>query len=158
MLGVERAWFSKHLISIGVESPRRGPRSAWDADGFIAWRQGVLTNIVVPAETPVEEVEEEATNDRTPVEENVVCLKHVGADCAKEVQEVCKKLLEEVGITPIDICEDKPICTNPYHYMPVIPTYGEMSFKNIYSDDALATIKALLCNTKVDLTVSWEAV
>lgn len=54
--------------------------------------------------------------------------------------------------------KSKTICTNPYHIMPVIPKSGTMSFEHDNADDALNTIRALLSNAKVNLTVSWEAV
>lgn len=44
------------------------------------------------------------------------------------------------------------------HFMPVIPKKGNMSFEYNYADDALATIKCLLSNAKVNLTISWECV
>ena len=42
------------------------------------------------------------------------------------------------------------------HYMPVIPKKGNMTFECNDADDALATIKCLLSNAKVNLTISWE--
>lgn len=44
------------------------------------------------------------------------------------------------------------------HYMPVIPKKGSMTFECNDADDALATIKCLLSNAKVNLTISWECV
>lgn len=53
---------------------------------------------------------------------------------------------------------EETICTNPYHSIPVIPKTGTLTFKHNDADDALATIKSLLSNTKVNVTVSWEVI
>lgn len=67
-----------------------------------------------------------------------------------DVQQYVDKFFHNKGET-----EDH-ICTT--HYMPVIPKNGTMTFANNNADDALATIKALLSNSKVVLSVSWECV
>lgn len=50
------------------------------------------------------------------------------------------------------------ICDSTYHQLPVIPKNGTMTFGNNYADDALTTIRSVLCNMKVNLTISWEVV
>ena len=53
---------------------------------------------------------------------------------------------------------DVYICDNKYHRLPVIPRNGSMAFNNNYADDALTTIRSILGNVKVNLTISWECV
>ena len=50
------------------------------------------------------------------------------------------------------------ICDNEYHRLPVIPRNGTMTFEHNNADDALATMKSILSNVKVNLTISWEVV
>lgn len=64
----------------------------------------------------------------------------------------------EPHINEDDTENREPICTNPYHIMPVIPKSGSMTFEYNNADDALATLKALLSNSKVNLTVCWQVV
>lgn len=42
------------------------------------------------------------------------------------------------------------------HHMPVIPKSGTMTFENNRANDALDTIKCLLSDARVNLTISWE--
>lgn len=42
------------------------------------------------------------------------------------------------------------------HHLPVIPKSGTMSFNGNFADDALDTIKTILSNARVNLTISWE--
>lgn len=42
------------------------------------------------------------------------------------------------------------------HHMPVIPKKGTMTFERDLADDALDTIKCLLSNMRVNITISWE--
>ena len=52
-----------------------------------------------------------------------------------------------------DIC-----CSNPYHQIPVIPKEGSIRFDSNYADDILDTVRSLLANTKVNLSVIWSVV
>lgn len=77
-----------------------------------------------------------------------------------DTADVLKELQVENVEEPVQECTDKvdTICTNPYYMMPIIPNSGSMTFKNNDTDDVLATIKCLLSNAKVNLTISWECV
>lgn len=142
-------------LSIGTASGS-GNRT-WDQEGFLAWRGGANDGVVKPSETPVDITEGElvAVNDApgiTIMDEIPVNI-DVNKESAEAMYDAFKKSVAEVK--PVLIPH---ICDNPYHHLPVIPKSGSMSFENNYADDALATIKSLLNNIKVNITVSWETI
>ena len=137
MLGVSHACLGNYIRTLGLGRGKNcGARTKWDKERFLAWTHGV--DICAVNESAVEVDEEPA-----------------------EVTEVAKDELVAVNENPEiamneDDTEDRmPICTNPYHTMPVIPKSGSMTFEHNYADDALATLKSLLSNVKVTLTVCW---
>ena len=71
------------------------------------------------------------------------------------VDEAIEKDITESVVEPIP--DPGPIAFTGHH-MPVIPKSGSMTFECNNADDALATIKCLLGNVKVNLTISWECV
>lgn len=143
-------WIREAGLGLGKASG--GRCRAWDWKGFMQWC----------GETPNEEIDIPIV-DELPVEEQPLppieeCL------CTEErehVDQMCKDIMDIINEkTSTDVAEnsdEKPtICT--VHYMPVIPKSGMMTFEYNHADDALATIKCLLSDAKVNITVSWECV
>lgn len=90
----------------------------------------------------------ETLGNYRPIQEAIDEWKEVERDKIYEIakQGTCKKE------------SDVYICDNKYHRLPVIPRNGSMAFNNNYADDALTTIRSILGNVKVNLTISWECV
>lgn len=178
MMGVHAVSLCKHLVKIGLgtgssSGPSKKKKGSWDREGFYAWRGLAKDGAVEASETPIEE----DTLEKTPVDipEHVFTPEERdGLIAVNDEPELV--IQEEVQISPNDeaeamyeafkksIAECKPVAvpTNiyegSYNYMPVIPKSGSMTFEHNNADDALATIKALLSNIKVNITVSWESV
>ena len=58
---------------------------------------------------------------------------------------------------PVKTVNEEPhICDNPYHQIPVHPQSGHITFRNNNAEDILATLKSLLGDMKVNMTVSWD--
>ena len=153
MMGVHRCTLPAyvHDNELNVGKVKHG-RRYWDDSGFNEWvskyRQTeevneALTklgeNLAAPAIKPFNDVFSSATSEIN-----------------RMVDEVNKAWAETLGnYQPI---EEAHICDNEYHRLPVIPRDGSMTFTCIHADDALATIKSILCDVKVNITISWEAV
>ena len=130
---------NKYLPEIGLAVGKAaGGKRIWNKEGFLAWRCGASAGAV----------------DETPVEED-------------EIDEIADELIAindipEIEVILDDSCfdpENAPhICDNPYHHIPVIPSTGTMTFMNNRADDILGTIKSILCDTRVNVTISWEFV
>lgn len=134
-MGVEPATFGAHIrkLKLGQGKGASAAGRKWldtpDADIFAAWWSGVR----VKEET----CEDSATDEIVVVNE------------------------EPEIVTPVEEGDTEgrnlpTICDNPYHFMPIIPKSGTMTFEGNNADDALATIRALLSNVNVNITVSWE--
>lgn len=128
MMGVNPTTFNKYLRCLGIAEGKGSSRRAWDREGFENWRTGKDVDNTI--ETPLEAVEEEIS--------------------VTEDTEKPSKILESKPI-------EDPMCYTGHH-MPVIPKSGSITFENNNTDDALATIKCLLSNSKVNLTISWECI
>ena len=139
MFGVTPQSVNKYLPEIGLAVGKAaGGKRIWNKEGFLAWRCGASAGAV----------------DETPVEED-------------EIDEIADELIAindipEIEVILDDSCfdpENAPhICDNPYHHIPVIPSTGTMTFMNNRADDILGTIKSILCDTRVNVTISWEFV
>lgn len=126
-------YFTK--IGLGVGKAAGASKRVWNKEDFMAWR-----GIDICEEPANETVEETVTDELVAVNENA-----------------------EINVVePIedDTCGDNTpdICTNPYHQIPVIPKEGSIRFDNNYADDILDTVRSLLANTKVNLSVIWSVV
>lgn len=89
------------------------------------------TEIIIPSAGPLETVN---TDEDTLVSP----LVKLAEDCEK-------KRIHDAG--PIAFMGNS---------MPVIPKKGSMTFENNNADDALQTIKVLLSNARVNLSITWE--
>lgn len=156
MFGIDSTVVSRYFKCLGlaIGSASGSGNRTWDKEGFLAWRGGAEDGVVKPSETPVDISKDDlvAENDTPELvirEEVPVAIDR----SAEDMYEMFKKSIAEAKPVPIPY-----ICDNPNHQIPVIPKSGSMSFENNYADDALATIKSLLSNIKVNITVSWEAI
>ena len=144
MMGISHACLGGYIRTLGLGRGKDcGSRRTWDKERFLAWSHGV--DICAVNESAVE-VEIESAG--------LAAVAEVDTDelvAVNENPEIVTNEDDTEGRLP-------DICTNPYHYMPVIPKNGSMTFEHNHADDALATIKALLSNIKVNLTVSWESI
>lgn len=158
MMGVNKVTFSKYAkclcLSKGSDS---GTNRKWNKDGFFAWRAGASDTSVGPSETPVEA--EEDIIDSCPVSEEKPIEGHgEPQEAFYDVADIFKKTVDDERIP----CQKKYDYPGPIaytgHNMPVIPSTGTMTFINNNADDALAVIKTLLSNARVNLTVKWDCV
>lgn len=156
MLGIDRTHFRKAVIvPLELNEHTTPGYHVWDRKGFMAWR-GLNNTESVDISEPIPEPEEKdeliAVNEQPElvIPEEV----HVSPDVkAEAMYEAFKKSIAEAK--PVIVPD---ICVNPYHHMPVIPKSGTMSFDNNHADDVLATIKSLLSDVRVNITISWETV
>jgi hypothetical protein len=132
-------------IDLNVKSVRKSGNTKWDKEGFYNWWNGGETS----NETEDELIAENDTPEITMIEE---VRAPVNADAEKMYADF-KKSIADINPVPVPI-----ICANPYHNIPVIPKSGSMTFEHNHADDALTTIKSLLCNLRVNITVTWECV
>lgn len=141
-------------LGLSIGSASGSGNRTWDQEGFLAWRSGAEDGVVKPSETPVDISEDEliAENDAP----ELVIREEVSVPINKSAEamyDAFKKSIAESSPVLLPY-----ICDNPNHQIPVIPKSGSMSFENNHADDALATIKSLLSNIKVNITISWECV
>lgn len=139
-----------------------------------------------PSETPVEEVIDDvetvgedtlvAVNENADIVVNEKSTEQVDEAAVEEILTIIGEAAAKVqkDLYPEDVKEETKseekvpeqkgtdVIPDPIaftgHYMPVIPKKGSMTFEYNNADDALATIKCLLSNAKVNLTISWECV
>lgn len=169
MFGICGPTLSRYLKCLGLAEGKSSSISkrSWNKEAFLAWRNGVkveetekkygdelirMSNEFVEAakaaeETDIPENEEEKDVDKI-LDSNAMT-------------ETVGTLNDLIGKT-IDTYPDGLTinCAGPLtfvrHHMPVIPKSGTMTFNNNLADDALDTIKTILSNVRVNLTVSWE--
>ena len=149
MFGVVNSAASKLFndLGLGVGKSRSG-RCKWDKDGFLTWCNGVKVE-------PKEEAAPESQDDLIAVTEDAEIKNYDDVNTT-----VVKELAVGLSVNNCRECKeysDAPtICTNQYHYMSVIPSNGSMVFKNNRAEDALATMKSLLQDARVTMTITWE--
>lgn len=138
MFGVASSLVGRWARTLGISDklPEGCTLRTWDKEGFYAWRSNATDAAVEHTEVEVEEVPEP---DQFDDEHDILLPRHEYA--------------KERGTEEIKPAEPEIHTTN---FMPVIPKKGSLTFEHNDADDALATIKALLSNVKVNITVSWE--
>lgn len=147
MFGISGPVLSRYLdkLGLGVGKAAASSKKTWEKDAFLIWRNGVKLE-----ETKVEETEEETPMVETDISENEE------EKAVDEVLDLCAKIVEDRGE---EIHALKPVADyiiSTYPNLPVIPKSGTMSFNGNFADDALDTIKTILSNARVNLTISWE--
>lgn len=159
MFGVSGPAIAKYFESRGLSMGKGSAASkrVWNKEGFLAWRGGAVGHPV--DETPVEEIEEPVegavTDELIAVnEEPEIILGESATECKPDEDYInrdivmTEKAYEEYMNATRDI---KPT-------MPVIPKNGTMSFENNRVDDILDTIRCVLLDTRVNVSISWEVV
>lgn len=146
MFGINANTLNSWFKCLGLNKGMGNGAKVWDREGFLAWRGGA-PEAVKPSETPVEEVVERV--DEIPIEEAVEVI-------LKKAKDDCEVILKE-AIAELEADNPGPIAFTGQD-LPVIPKRGSMTFEYNSADDALATIKTLLSNAKVNMTISWECV
>lgn len=120
----------------------KGAHHDWDKEGFLAWVNGIKL------ETEAEQKVEPETEPETEPSDEIIAVVEDA-----EIREYIEKDMESVKPKQ----ENAPyICDSTYHQLPVIPKSGTLTFNNNHADDALATIRSLLCNMRANITISWE--
>ena len=169
MFGVCAPVLCKYFKCWGLSEGRGAASSkrTWDKEGFLAWRNGVKGNAVKASETLIEEavvdpdetpVEEAIENpDETSVEEVVGLTEEEAEYIANDIA-LCAEVSEPKEENTHESNDNPGPIAFTGHCMPVIPKNGTMTFENNRADDALDTIKCLLSNVRVNLTISWECV
>lgn len=135
MLGVDKAWFSKTMRSLGAVGPKRGPRATWDTEGFAVWCNSVAADETAAAE-PAAEAKTEA--------KDLVAVEPVYT---------LRDLIEEAANST-----DRPFI--PEEIEPetdLIPTAGWMNFEGP-ADQALRAVDKMLGKANVRLHISWNPI
>lgn len=169
---------NKYFKCLGLAEGKGSGASkrTWNRDGFLAWQHGASSESVTPSETPiVEPVEavEEESNETLEVREEVVeaALAAISEAAVTVLDEMntnnSDKIFEKYANNVNQYCAHVADCQEKMirdagpiafagHRMPVIPKNGTMTFEGNLANDALDTIKCLLSNMRVNLTISWE--
>ena len=171
MFGVGRPTLCNYFKGLGLNtgSASAASKQTWNKEAFLAWRNGVkleetekkygdelirMSNEFVEAAKAAEETDIPESEEEKIVDEILD---------SNAMTETVGTLNELIGKT-IDTYPDGLTinCAGPLafvgHHMPVIPESGTMTFNNNLADDALDTIKTILSNVRVNLTISWECV
>lgn len=170
MMGIDRTWFKRMIVdALKLEGGKPGHR-VWDKEGFYAWWHGAKGDAVKPSETPVEEdVEEE---DVEVTEYDYDALMNIDEKLVEGgVTEVTDELVAvneepEIEVVEEETCSYASDClkkrirdAGPIAFagnsLPVIPTRGTLTFDNNIAEDALETVKTLLGDMRVSMTISW---
>lgn len=128
MMGVSGKYFCMLMqdLKLGRGSDSGNGKRKWKKEEFYAWRSGADVNAAV-----------------APVPEEIIEPEEIPAIPTKAESVPDSSSLSD---TEAQGCNCKRVCA--------IPVDGRMTF-NCNADDALNTLQLLLCNKKVDLTVSW---
>lgn len=160
-MGVAQQTFSRYIKTLNMSLGKKaggGARSWKGSDyerAFHAWWHGENEDIPVgEPEKNVEEAEIEVVEPKQFADEmNITKEQAIPQNDIRAAAELLNKTWTEM--TEGDTCSS---CDNRYHQMPVIPKNGTMRFEDNWADDALDTIRSILANEKVNLTISWELV
>ena len=175
------SWYIKRYgLDVGDTSIRK--KIAWDEKGFKEWcnkdkesdaqekvDDGLTKlgeNLATPAIEPFNDVFSSAATseiNRMVDEINKVWDETFGSmqTTIDEIYEAAKKAdgyLDREEYLRDVVMEFMNNQKDEYHSLLVIPRNGTMTFTGIRANCALATIKSILCNDKVNITISWEAV
>lgn len=165
MLGIDRTHFVKAVVTpLGLMTSKPGGPRAWDKFSFAAWvnSRGIEEMDSVVEEDAAESLTE-ATDELVAVNEEpeIVCVS-LEEELGKEKAEAVEELLSEVvKVITDDTCDREKMIRDagPIAFtgnsVPVIPSRGTLTFDNNAADDALATIKTLLGNMRVSMTITW---
>ena len=132
MLGVNNTYFSKEIGRLGISEGKncRGRCTPWDRDGFYVWWKGVD---MLPTPVPEEE----------PIQDPVIS--------SDEPEAFVEDDLPFEEPEPIPMVEYKPV------YNTAVPVNGSMTFK-CPAEQALNTLKQILGEAKVEISVMWRVV
>lgn len=125
MFGIAANTLTGWFKCLGLAKGAGNGAKTWDKEGFLAWRAGA-PEAVKPSETPVEV--EVITEDE------------------------CIDILEEAKVAAEAIVNDVFESSCKTHN--AVPESGQMSFRG-HIDDILRTVRTILDNANVSLTVSW---
>lgn len=153
MMGVKHNTLAAPFKKLGLAKGAGCGAHKWDKEGFLAWCNGV--KVEPKAETTPETTDEliavnEDAEIQEYVENDVAVVKELAVGLSVNNCQECKEFSASEDTRPVDIC------TNPYHHTPIIPKSGTMTFRNNRAEDALATMKSLLMDARVNITISWE--
>lgn len=176
----------KYVMKLGLNKGKENSNSKrkWEKDSFQAWcdRMKKKTDIcptetvteTIAENTPVEPLEavEEANADTTEtVDVSETVETDICPETCEEVESVEKDNDSPVKEDAVPVMFEPSGCgfiSEPYTHTakriqepapaPVIPNSGTMNFKNNSANDILATLKTLLGDAQVKLTVSWECI
>lgn len=136
MLGVNQHSLTDMTARLGIRSGRAG-RAKWDEDGWYAWVNGVKL-----------EAKEEA--------EEVPVIEEKLEKCDEEVLEEAEKcdVAENSAGSGFVFRFDKEGVTIAKEVQPAIPGWGQMELEGTVAECA-KTLRMLLADSRVKLTVSW---
>ena len=149
MDGSTLSWAIKKYCLKVNSNPNRG-RTPWDKTGFYNWWNGIKLE-------SKEEPTPEPSDELIAVNENAEIQNYVENDVA-----ITEEMAKQVTVKDFRECKEfseiPTICTNPYHHIPVIPKSGTMIFNGNRAEDALATMKSLLQDARINITITWSMV
>lgn len=168
----------RQLIELDLIKPKGTSKKVWGKDSFLAWCEqnkkkpveGPVTKVeaVAPVETlidePCELVEEDfddGVEEMTMPEFSEDPITEAFKKACSNIEAAEKKYYSGIPCELAGNCERKMIYdAGPIAFMgnrvPVIPKSGSMTFCGNRAEDILATLKTLLGDARVNLTVSWE--
>lgn len=165
MMGMERSllsWYTKRY-GLNISDSDKGHRN-WDEKGFREWcEKGKEKAAKRDFDAEMKKMEDTLSEafENVDIPHDIYSAES-NAEIDRMVEEINEAWNETLGnYRPINevLAENGiDICDNEYHRLPVIPRDGSMTFNNNYADDALAMIKSILSNVKVNLTISWECI
>ena len=125
-------------IGAGKGHAKGKTKSAWDKEGFQRWC----------------EMKTEKSTDEL-FQNHVDNIEAAESDIREDLVEEAYTIENESEHTETKTQNPGPIAFTG-NSLPVIPKSGSMTFENNFADDALQTIKTLLGNVRVNLSISWE--
>lgn len=151
MMGVSHRSLSIYLNKHGLSRGRNYEgRNKWDKDGFLAWAGMVEVDEKIEEETESKKDAQQTVDIHDEFTEESVSESIVEGDtktktCECDLAEHCEdKRIYEAG--PIAFAGNS---------IPVLAKSGNMTFNNNHADDILKTLKTIMGNAKVDMTISW---
>lgn len=144
MLGCSQNTISNHLRKLNFSAPASSGKHKWDKDGFAAWSNGEMVEI-----KKTEPVIEPVVEEKTPVIEPMVRIGDEWKPAVVKTDKEPEAIVDPTIVIPKPIIDPVPLMA--------IPTYGELNF-DCNAEAALNTLRQLLGNSHVRLSVHWDIV
>lgn len=152
MFSINKDYICRTFKKLGLQRNVHTSHPKWDKEGFWAWVNGVDKLPTPVPEEPNEAIviEEVTQEDMEDIEQMMPGVKnlHIKAEAVEEPEAFVEEDLPWNEQDPIPMSEFEPYTATPCN--------GSMSFKNCPADQALNTLKQLLGDTKVSISIMWK--